>query len=453
MKLFNFDAVCGTLSPSERGRFMYAKASELLKNIRLQALLIILKARKLSVCFLPFAAFLLSLPSPNAVADNAGSMKQFQKCLSRLENTAIENGVSSQTVKSMLESIQWLEGVIRADRSQPEFHLTFWHYLESRVTDARIERGREMYHAHYSLLHKIYLRYGIPPQYLVALWGMETNYGSNFGSVPLMSALTTLACDQRRSNMFTREFINALLIQENGAMDLTRSKGSWAGAIGHMQFLPSTCLKHAVDSDKDGRIDLFGSLPDAFASAANYLHRSGWKKGKRWGREVLIPLNFNYVLAGLGTNKSVNEWRALGLVDASGEPLPESDIEGSLLLPMGHNGPAFLVYRNFHIIRKWNASISFALTVGHLADRIAGMDGLTTKCPDRLRPLSTAEVREIQEWLNRLGYESGEADGLVGRRTRAAARAFQAEAGLPADGYLTHELMEMLQHPERKRAF
>lgn len=393
-----------------------------------------------------YITLLLSLAvlAPAAVGAPAGN-DSFDTCLARLQAAATDNGISSSTLQTAFPAIKPVERVIKADRQQPEFFYTFWHYLEGRVTDTRIERGRELYRKHYPVLQRIHQRYGIRPEYLVAFWGMETNYGSYFGSVPVLDALATLACDQRRSDMFTREFINALSIHEQGAMDITRVRGSWAGAMGHTQFLPSTYLGHATDFDGDGRADLFNSLADAFASSANYLSAIGWQGEQRWGREVLVPFKFDWSLAGLETKKTVSEWRALGLRDAFGRPLPHSDIQGSLLLPQGHKGPAFLVYNNFHVIMKWNASISYALAVGHLADRIAGMGRLTSSRPEHVRLLTTAEISEIQGLLNRLGYETGEPDGVVGRRTRSATQAYQSTAGLPADGYPDHSLLEHLR--------
>jgi len=411
-------------------------------------MLISMKTPQSNLRFL-LAGMLFALLPVTSLADDAGVLNEFGACMARLEAAAVDSGISKDTVESTLSSVKPVARVISADRQQAEFFYTFWHYLDGRVTDTRVERGREMYSKHYDLLHRIYQRYGVRPEYLVAFWGMETNYGSYFGSVPVLDALATLACDQRRSEMFTREFVNALSIHETGAMDLTRVKGSWAGAMGHTQFLPSTYLGHAVDYDRDGRRDLFGSLPDAFASSANYLSRIGWEGEQRWGREVLMPFKFDWSLAGLDTRKTVSEWRALGLRDGFGRPLPESEIEGSLLLPMGHKGPAFLVYNNFHTIMKWNASISYALAVGHLADRIAGMGRLTAKRADHVQLLRVAEVSEIQGLLNRLGYESGEPDGVVGRQTRSAARAFQSQAGLPADGYPDHQLLEFLRQSAR----
>lgn len=398
---------------------------------------------------LSFAGALSVLPVLTVHADDAAVADAFGACKARLEAAALDGGISANTVETALRSVKPVKRVVAADRKQAEFVSSFWHYLEGRVTDTRVERGREMYAKHYDLLRRIDQRYGVRPEYLVAFWGMETNYGSYFGTVPVLDALATLACDQRRSEMFTREFVNALSIHETGAMDLTRVTGSWAGAMGHTQFLPSTYLDHAVDYDSDGRPDLFGSLPDAFASSANYLRRIGWNSEQRWGREVLVPFKFDWSMAGLDKYRTVSEWRALGLRDAFGRALPESDIEGSLLLPMGHKGPAFLVYGNFRNIMQWNRSISYALAVGHLADRIAGMGRLTAERPDHVRLLRVAEVSEIQGLLNRLGYESGKPDGVIGRQTRSAARAFQSEAGLPADGYPDHQLLEFLRQSAR----
>ncbi|HEX7030173.1 MAG TPA: lytic murein transglycosylase [Gammaproteobacteria bacterium] len=391
-----------------------------------------------------FTVLFVLLPLPALAADEAEA-PGFGACLARLQAAAADAGISASTLKTAMDTVEPIKRVIAADRQQPEFFYTFWHYLDSRVTPTRVERGRELYRKHYELLHEIDRRFGVRPEYLLAFWGMETNYGSYFGSVPVLDALATLACDQRRSEMFTREFVNALSIHETGSMDLTRVHGSWAGAMGHTQFLPSTYLGYAVDYDRDGRRDLFGSLPDAFASSANYLTEIGWEGEQRWGREVLVPFKFDWSLAGLNTVKTVSEWRALGLRDAFGRPLPHSEMKGSLLLPMGHKGPAFLVYDNFHVIMQWNHSISYALAVGYLADRIAGMGQLTAERPEHVRLLSNAEVTEIQSLLNKLGYESGEPDGVVGRMTRTATRAFEAEAGLPADGYPDHELLEQLR--------
>lgn len=379
----------------------------------------------------------------------AATASDFGACLAHLETAAADRGISARTIKTALPAVKPLERVIKADRRQAEFVQTFWNYLDGRVTPTRVERGRDFHAQHYPLLHRIYQDFGVRPEYLLAFWGMETNYGSYFGSIPVLDALATLACDQRRSEMFTREFVNALRIHEDGAMDITQARGSWAGAMGHTQFMPSTYLQHAVDYDGDGKADVFNSLADAFASAANYLRAIGWNGEERWGREVLVPFKFDWALAGLDTKKTVSEWRALGLRDAFGRPLPHSEMKGSLLLPQGHKGPAFLVYENFHVIMKWNRSISYALAVGHLADRIAGMGQLTATQPEHVRLLTTTEVSEIQSLLNKLGYDSGEPDGVVGHKTRAAAQAFQDVAGLPADGYPDHTLLAHLREAAR----
>ncbi|MDX1454620.1 MAG: lytic murein transglycosylase [Gammaproteobacteria bacterium] len=395
------------------------------------------------------AGLVMTAMAPSSMAgDNINApaaAENFNGCLARLETRAADRGIEAATLRATLPGIEQAQRVIKSDSAQPEFFYTFWHYLNRRVTEQRVERGREMLQQHYRLLHQVYREFGVRPEYLVAFWGLETNYGSYFGKIPVLDALATLACDQRRSEFFTGEFLTALELHQRGDMDLTRAKGSWAGAMGHTQFMPSTFERYALDHDGDGHRDLYGSLADAFASSANYLSSIGWAPGERWGREVIVPFRFDWSQASMNTKKTVSEWRALGLRDAFGRPLPESDMKGSLLLPMGHKGPAFLVYENFNIIMEWNRSLSYALAVGHLADRIAGMGELTAKRPEAIELLSRAEVTEIQSILNRLGYASGEPDGVVGRQTRKAAQRFQADAGLPADGYPDKTLLAALR--------
>lgn len=391
--------------------------------------------------------FLSGAPSAWAWTDTASG--DFQSCLVSLASQVRAAGIEPHVVDSVFPTIQPRAQVIAADNAQPEFFHTFWQYIDQRVTDQRVERGRELLKKHYRLLHEIEANYGVRPEYLLAFWGLETNYGSVFGKIPLLDALATLACDQRRTQLFTRELTTALSLHQNGDIDVTRISGSWAGAMGHTQFLPSTYSNHAVDFDRDGRKDLFRSLPDVFASASNYLLNIGWKPDERWGREVIVPFRFDWSQAGLDRKKSVSEWRALGLKDAFGRPLPHSEMQGSLLLPMGQDGPAFLLYDNFHVIMEWNRSISYALAVGYLADRIAGMGQLTAKRPDHVRLLSLAEVAEIQALLNELGYDSGTPDGVVGRKTRQAARDFQLAVGVAADGYPDHDLLEQLRRSAR----
>ncbi|MFP4049699.1 MAG: lytic murein transglycosylase, partial [Desulfovermiculus sp.] len=314
-----------------------------------------------------------------------------------------------------------------------------------RVTEKLVERGRELLDQHRDLLDEIYREYGVPPRYIIAFWGMETNFGDHQGSFQVIEALATLAYNQRRSDFFRAELLEALRIIEQGHITPDEMKGSWAGAMGQMQFLPSTFNGHAVDYTGNGRKDIWGSLPDAFASAAKFLSDLGWHKGELWGREVVVPNDFDLGLAGMETKKTVNEWSDSGVRRAYGAPLPEADMEGSVILPQGHEGPAFLVYNNFRIIMDWNRSVNYALAVGHLADRIVGLPEIVNGRDARHEPLSRENIKEIQMVLNQLRYDAGSEDGYAGTRTRTAIRNFQQEHSLPPDGYTSPGLLKRLR--------
>jgi membrane-bound lytic murein transglycosylase B len=367
----------------------------------------------------------------------------FSECLARLERTALDSGIRSGTVESILATVEPREAVIRADRNQPEFIATFADYLGRRVTDARVERGRSLYAEHRALLDELTRRYGVPGQYVVAFWGLESNYGGVLGNVPVFDSLSTLACDDRRSGYFTREFVDALRIVDRGDVEPAVMLGSWAGAMGQTQFMPSNYLQYALDGDGDGRVDLWQSTADALTSAAHFIARLGWRPGERWGREVLLPDGLDYGLAGRDQARDLAYWRDLGITDVAGRPLPAIDLEAALLVPAGGAGPAFVVYDNFEIIMRWNRSEFFALSVGHLADRIAGGTPLANPPPTQ-EPLSRDDVVRVQEYLAANGYDAGGADGVLGPRSRAALRALQRDLGLPADGFLSRQLLERL---------
>lgn len=367
----------------------------------------------------------------------------FEQCIANIERLAVERGIRPETASRVLATVQPLERVIRADRNQPEFVQTFGAYLALRVTPQRVAAGRVLYDEHRALLAELSARYGVPGQYLVAFWALESNFGSVTGNVPVFDSLSTLACDQRRSGYFTRELIDALSIVDDGHAEPTQMIGSWAGAMGQTQFMPSVYIAHAADGDGDGRIDLWTSAPDALASAARYLASLGWIRGYRWGREVALPDGFDYALAGSDQPHPLVEWRERGVRDVNGQPLPASDIEAALLVPSGSTGPAFVVYENFDVIMRWNRSEFFALTVGHLADRVAGGGGLSRPPPDT-PPLTRAQLRALQAALAERGLDPGPADGLLGPSTRAAIREFQARGGLVADGHPTIGLLEQL---------
>lgn len=375
----------------------------------------------------------------------------FSACLSRLERTALDDGIRPSTVETVLASVQPREAVIRADRNQPEFLASFADYLGRRVTDERVARGRELYAQHRALLEGLTRRYGVPGHYVVAFWGLETNYGSYLGNVPVFDSLSTLACDRRRGEYFTDQFVDALRIVDRGDVEHDAMLGSWAGAMGQTQFMPSSYLRYAVDGDGDGRADLWGSTADALTSAANFLSQIGWRPGERWGREVLLPEGFDFTLAGRDRPRELGEWRDLGVTDAAGRPIPSIDMQGAVIVPSGSDGPAFLVYDNFDVIMRWNRSEFFALAVGHLADRVAGAPALTNPPPDHA-PISRDDVVRVQEYLADNGYDSGAADGVLGPRSRAALRALQRDLGLAADGYLSAELLRAIGLEEDRRS-
>ena len=350
-------------------------------------------------------------------------------------------GIDAGVVRDVFAGIEPLERVIELDRSQPEFTRTFADYYGQRVTEERVARGRALLAEHRGLLTEVQRRYGVPVQYLVAFWGLETNFGDYFGKLPVPGALATLACDPRRSDFFGDELMAALRIVAAGDVTPARMQGSWAGAMGHMQFLPSAFLRYAVDGDGDGRRDLWGSVPDAMHSAGNFLRALGWQPGLRWGREARLPDGFDFSLAGRDRPRPLAAWVALGVTDAHGRALPPLDIPEALVVPAGHAGPAFLVYGNFDVIMRWNRSENYALAVGRLADRIAG-GGPLVRAPDPDEPpVSRDDVRGLQAGLVRLGYDPGEVDGVFGSRTRRALARFQQERRLVADGHLDAEAL------------
>ena len=369
----------------------------------------------------------------------------FQAWLTALRAEATAQGVSPQTLDRALTGVEPIARIVELDRRQPEFTQTFWRYLDQRISDQRIERGRAMLAEHQALFREVGQRYGVQPRFLAAFWGLESNYGSYTGDYPVIDALVTLAYDRRRSDFFRTQLLEALKILDQGHIPPDRMMGSWAGAMGHVQFIPSTFRHYAVDQDGDGRRDIWESLPDALGSAANFLSRIGWDPNRSWGREVRLPDDFPWELAGLDQRKKLADWQALGVRRVDGQDLPAVDLDASLVAPGGHMGPAFLVYQNFRVILNWNRSVTYAIAVGHLADRLAGEGPLETERPAGERPLSRLEVEELQERLLAEGFDPGPPDGIVGGQTRAALRAFQRHAGLPPDGFPSIEVLQKLR--------
>ena len=396
--------------------------------------------------FISMAAVLVlgaGFTAPLSAAEPSSSAP-FSQWLEGVRKEASAAGISGNFLDVALAGVQPIKRVIELDRRQPEFTLTFWKYLDNAINPARIRRGREMMAKHQKQLQMTARRYGVQPRFIVAFWGLESNYGTHTGVFPVLGAVATLAHDKRRSRFFRAQLLAALTIMNRGDVNI-RVKGSWAGAMGNFQFIPTTYKGFAVDADGDGKRDMWNSYPDMFASAANYLSRSGWRSGWTWGREVQLPKGFKLEHSGLKIRKSLSQWQALGVRAIGGGRLPNGDAEASVILPAGHSGPAFLIYKNYRTILTWNRSILYAIAVGHLADRLVGAGPLKTKRPANEVALSRVDVKDMQRLLAALGYDAGGSDGVIGPMTRTAIKAFQHKSLLPADGYPTMGLLERLR--------
>ena len=369
---------------------------------------------------------------------------EFAECVDHLQSESASAGIPDTIVENVVGNLNFLPRVIELDRAQPEFSRTFGQYMSARVTARRVATGREMFAKYRDYLTELTKEYGVPGQYLIAFWGLETNFGSYLGNTSTLDALATLGCDPRRSKYFTGELLVALSLLDEHSLDPESMKGSWAGAMGHTQFMPSNYARYALDGDQDGRVDLWNSERDALRSAANFLNSLGWQPAERWGREVLLPSSFNYAEFGSGQERTLADWGQLGMKRVDGVNLPDLEMEASILLPSGHRGPAFAVYSNFNVIMRWNRSEFYAISVGHLADRIAGAGGLIVSPPDDSPPLSRALVTDVQLRLETLGHDPNGVDGLFGSGTRSALRNFQQEVGLIPDGFLDQETLDRL---------
>jgi membrane-bound lytic murein transglycosylase B len=388
------------------------------------------------------AAVLLFGHAPTAVC---AAETDFSAWLAEFGSEARAAGIRDDVFERVLAGVRPIEKIVELDRRQPEFIDTFWQYLGSRVAPERVGQGRAQLHRHRDLLHAIERSYRVPPAVLVSFWGLETDFGGNTGQFRAADALATLAYDGRRGPFFRQQLLALLQLVQAGDVP-PDARASWAGALGQMQFMPVTYRAYAVDFDGDGRRDLWHSMADAFASAANYLASLGWDSTRSWGEEVRLPVDFDFYLAGPDVEMPIDSWRDLGILRASGAALDGTAQPASMLLPGGAEaGPALLVSPNFRVIMAWNRAINYAVTVGHFADRIAGRGPFVTPRRGDGAGLSRTDVIEMQTLLGRLGFDAGGADGVVGSRTRDAIRDFQRAATLPADGFPSSGLLDRLR--------
>ena len=382
----------------------------------------------------------LAFAQPTQAAD-----ADFTRCLDQLRAPARAAKVQDEAFSRFTQGLQPDMSVIEKLNYQPEFKLPIWDYLAALVDDERVADGQARLAEHAEVLARVQQRHGVDPATVVAVWGVESNFGRNFGSYPLVQALGTLSCYGRRQAFFRGEFYATLRILQSGDIAPERLVGSWAGAFGHTQFMPSTFERLAVDGDGDGRRDLIDNTADALASTANFLQRAGWQAGQPWGFEVKLPEGFNASGEGRRSKRPISEWVARGLRRVNGSPLPQDLGPAGLLLPAGPQGPAFLVFKNFDALYSYNAAESYGLAIAHLSDRLRGAGPFTTPWPTDDAGLSRAERRELQGLLVLRGHDIGAIDGALGERSRAAIRLEQQRLGQEATGRGGQKILRALR--------
>ncbi len=356
---------------------------------------------------------------------------------------ALSRGIAPATFDAAFRGAGFIPGVVERDRNQTEFTRSTEDYLAIAASDERIAKGRAALARHGATLSRIEARYGVEPQVVTAVWGLESYYGERRGSVPVISALATLAYDGRRGAFFESQLIAALQILQAGDTTPAGMTGSWAGAMGHTQFIPTSYLAYAVDFTGDGRRDIWSEDPtDALASAAAYLSRSGWRRGQPWGLEVQRPAGVS--APGRGSRRAVAEWQAAGVRTAAGGALPDHG-PAALIAPAGASGPSFLLFQNFNVILRYNNAENYALGVGHLSDRLAGGGAIRGAFPPDAAGLTRADRQEIQRRLTAMGFDTQGTDGVVGTNTRTAIEAYEAARGLPVTGQATAGLLARLR--------
>jgi membrane-bound lytic murein transglycosylase B len=371
---------------------------------------------------------------------------EFHEFLETIWPEARAKGVSRSTFLRAIGGLTPDPSIMKSQTSQPEFVSPVWAYIDRAVSEERLKRGKEMLVEQKELLKQLEQRFGVERQILLAIWGLESTFGKNKGDKDIIRSLATMAYRGGRKRFGRKELVAALQILERGDIPLSEFKGSWAGAMGHTQFIPSTYNAYAVDFTGDGKRDIWTSTADALASTANYLRRFGWQTGKTWGYEVILPNGYDYTISGLGKKKRLRDWARLGIKRANGSAFPRPDDVGELVLPAGARGPAFLVLKNFRVIMRYNVSVSYVLAVGHLGDRILGFSPFIRPWPKEDRRLKYVEQKEIQSLLAQKGYKIGKIDGKIGGRTKRALRDFQRRNGIPADGHPSYAILQRLRN-------
>ncbi len=375
----------------------------------------------------------------------APARADFPSCLASLRGPAAAKGVSGETFDRLTAGLEPNPDIIKAEGYQPEFKTAIWDYLAGLVDEERVADGQAGMAQYRQYLAQDQSRFGVPPAVVVAVWGVESNFGKNFGSKPVIQSLATLSCSpgSRRPAYYRGELFAAMKIVQSGDIDPADFNGSWAGAFGHTQFMPSTFLGTAVDGNGDGRRDLVHSAPDALASTANFLRKAGWQPGMSWGFEVKLPEGFRGP-SGRKAKQPMSVWTSRGITRIDGGGLGEGS--AGLLLPAGRDGPAFLVTRNFDAIYGYNAAESYTLAIALLSDRLAGKPGLRTPWPVEDPGLSRADRRELQTLLQQKGYDiAGKIDGVIGDKTREAITDYQGKNGLRPDGRASVSVLTALR--------
>lgn len=383
------------------------------------------------------------------------STSDFQGCLANLRSQAIASGVSASSYDRYTQNLKPDYSVIDKLNYQPEFSTAIWDYLSGLVDDERVQAGKQKLAQHRAVLNRVEQAYGVPAETVVAVWGVESNYGDISGKYALLQALGTLSCEGRRQSYFRGEFFAAMRILQRGDLNQDQLYGSWAGAFGHTQFMPSTYERLAVDFDGDGRRDLVSSTTDALASTANFLKRAGWQTGMPWGFEIKIPQGMSIAGESRRNKKSLNSWIAQGVTRADGTALIQGNLSGStpagLISPAGANGPIFLVFKNFDAIYNYNAAESYGLAIAHLSDRLRGGTAFLTSWPTDDAGTSRAERREIQQFLVKRGYDIGMVDGLIGDKSRQAIRQEQTRLGLNPTGRAGQQILRAFRQEQAKQ--